>query len=164
MGGVVSGALTGLAADLASGGLTFGGGMVAGALLGAFGGAGIARGFNTIRGKNETLLRWDTAFLDQQVASALLRYLAIAHYGRGRGDWRAQEYPDFWQALVATTITARRGKLSEIWELRSADGPSDSIAARLQDFLDAAARSLLDDLYPGAIRHWDSHQRAPSWT
>ena len=156
MGGVVSGALTGLAADLASGGLTFGGGMVAGALLGAFGGAGIARGFNTIRGRNEALLRWDNAFLDEQVASALLRYLAIAHYGRGRGDWRAHEYPDFWRVLVTGTIAAQHTALTAIWELRGAEGAADPIATRLQALLDASARSLLDELYPGAIRNWYS--------
>ena len=156
MGGVVSGALTGLAADLASGGLTFGGGMVAGALLGAFGGAGIARGFNTIRGRNEALLRWDNAFLDEQVASALLRYLAIAHYGRGRGDWRAQEYPDFWRALVASTIAAQHAALFGIWELRDTEGAADVIAARLQVVLEATARSSLDELYPDTTRHWDS--------
>jgi hypothetical protein len=38
MGGVVSGALTGLIADLAAGGLTFGAGLLTGALLGALGG------------------------------------------------------------------------------------------------------------------------------
>ena len=37
-GGVLSGALSGLAADFAAGGMTFGGGMVLGAILGASGG------------------------------------------------------------------------------------------------------------------------------
>ncbi|MFC5860626.1 DUF3482 domain-containing protein [Agromyces flavus] len=52
--GVVSGALTGLGADLAAGGLTFGAGMVAGAIIGALGGAGVARGVNLVRGRNDS--------------------------------------------------------------------------------------------------------------
>ena len=110
------------------------------------------------RGRNEALLRWDNAFLDEQVASALLRYLAIAHYGRGRGDWRAQEYPDFWRALVASTIAAQHAALTEIWELRGTEGAADVIAARLQVVLEATARSSLDELYPDTIRHWDTSQ------
>src|SRR4029077_7266152 len=87
MGGVVSGPLSGLAADLAAGGLTFGAGMLTGAVLGALGGVGIARGVNMARGKSGAMLRWDDAFLSGLVGSAMLRYLAVAHYGRGRGDW-----------------------------------------------------------------------------
>ena len=29
--------------------------------------------------------------LDRLVSSALLRYLAVAHFGRGRGEWVASE-------------------------------------------------------------------------
>ena len=102
VGGIVSGAMTGLAADLAAGGLTFGAGMLTGAVLGALGGAGLARGVNVARGTTEDAVRWDDAFLRGLLVNALLRYLAVAHYGRGRGDWQASEYPPFWRA-------ARRG-------------------------------------------------------
>ncbi len=50
IGGIVTGALAGLKADLATGGLTFGAGLLAGGVLGALGAAGLARGYNLVRG------------------------------------------------------------------------------------------------------------------
>jgi hypothetical protein len=92
MGGLVSGALTGLGADLAAGGLTFGAGMLAGALVGALGGAGVARGVNVVRGKSATTVRWQEPFLERQLTLALLRYLAVAHFGRGRAKLPPARY------------------------------------------------------------------------
>jgi len=151
MGGVVSGALTGIAADIAAGGLTFGAGMLTGALLGAFGGAGIARGFNTLSGRTETLVRWDDAFLDAQVAAALLRYLALAHHGRGRGEWHDGEYPAFWRDLVGTVVAGHRDALAELWRLRAGSGEADGIGPRMMALMGDMARALLDELYPGAL-------------
>ncbi len=51
LGGFVSGALGGLAADIAAGGMTFGGGAVAGGIIGAAGAGGLAKGYNLIRGQ-----------------------------------------------------------------------------------------------------------------
>ena len=104
MGGVLSGAVTGLAADLAAGGLTFGAGMLTGAVLGALGGAGVARAVNVVRGQTDETVRWDGAFLERLVTQALLRYLAIAHYGRGRGDYVDRAIPAFWQAAVSQAM------------------------------------------------------------
>ena len=103
----MSGALTGLAADLAAGGLTLGAGMLAGALLGALGGAGVARGMQRrARPAPTTRMRWDDAFLDALVADALLRYLAVAHYGRGRGEWQASEAPPRWREQVESMTSS----------------------------------------------------------
>jgi hypothetical protein len=154
MGGVVSGALTGLGADLASGGLTFGAGMLAGALLGALGGAGVARGMNVVRGKTEATLRWEEAFLGNLVTASLLRYLAVAHYGRGRGEWKASEAPLFWRESVLRTVAARQAALAQIWSLRTASGAVDGIDLELRGVLAQMARELLDALYPGAIDQW----------
>jgi hypothetical protein len=149
MGGVLSGALTGLAADLAAGGLSFGAGMLTGAALGALGGAGIARGMNVARGRQGAVLRWDDAFLTGLVGSALLRYLAIAHYGRGRGEWAESEYPPFWRDLVAAAVAARGAQLAVLWTTR--DGPADALADGVRELLADAARGLLDELYPGTL-------------
>jgi hypothetical protein len=56
VGGLVSGALAGLGADLASGGLTLGGGLIAGSVLGALGAAGLAHGLNLVRGRDGSRL------------------------------------------------------------------------------------------------------------
>jgi hypothetical protein len=148
IGGIVSGALSGLAADLAAGGLTFGAGMLTGALVGALGGAGIAHGVNLARGDIEAGVRWDNAFLDGLVASALLRYLAVAHYGRGRGDWKESEYPAFWRERVGAAVTAHRATLTTIWSMRGPACEPAGMAQRLEKELGAIARALLRDLYP----------------
>ena len=151
MGGVVSGALTGLAADLAAGGFTFGAGILTGAILGALGGAGIARGMNIARGKTGTTLRWDDGLLTGLVTSALLRYLAVAHYGRGRGEWVESEYPSFWPPLVARVVSSREGAFARIWARRTPGCTADALSDALHSELAAAARELLDTLYPGAL-------------
>jgi 50S ribosome-binding GTPase/Domain of unknown function (DUF3482) len=151
MGGVVTGALSGLAAELAAGGLMMGAGLLAGVVLGALGGAGVARGINVVRGKTEATVRWDDAFLDGLVVSALLRYLAVAHYGRGRGQWRESEYPPFWHVRVAHAVATRQPALAAIWALRATDCEEGLIDDRLREILAKIARGLLDELYPGAL-------------
>jgi hypothetical protein len=148
MGGILSGALTGLAADLAAGGLTFGAGVLAGAVMGALGGAGIARGMNAVRGQSGIVVRWDDDVLTGLVRSALLRYLAVAHYGRGRGGWVETEYPPFWQPLVAEVVDARGDALREAWSARESERDREALAARLAELLAGAAREILDRLYP----------------
>jgi hypothetical protein len=151
VGGVVTGALAGLKADLASGGLTFGAGMLVGGLIGALGGAGLARGYNFLRGAKTTTVQWDETVLEELVAGALLRYLAVAHYGRGRGEWTERGYPDFWSEAVKKVIEARRDALSALWAGRTAECASETLAAAMQDLLNDAARDLLEQLYPGTL-------------
>ena len=149
MGGLVTGALTGLGADLAAGGLTLGGGMLAGAVLGALGGAGVARGMNVARDKTAAILRWDDAFLAALVVNVLLRYLAVAHYGRGRGAWKESEYPAFWRDQVTSAADAHTLELTAIWASRLPACDADRVAARLAGALADIARDVLDALYPG---------------
>ena len=148
MGGVVSGALSGLAADLAAGGFTFGAGMLAGAVLGALGGAGLARGVNLAKGKSGAAVRWDDAFLDGLVGSAMLRYLAVAHYGRGRGDWVESEYPPHWAPEVERVIAVHRDALAHVWSMRGEAADETALSSALVPVLTAMARELLATLYP----------------
>jgi hypothetical protein len=150
MGGVVSGALSGLAADLATGGLTLGAGVIAGALLGALGGAGVARGMNVVRGKSSAAVRWDDALLSELVASALLRYLAVAHYGRGRGDFAESEYPTFWPPLVARIVEARLARIDAVWAQREPACDAQRLEPAVREILEDAAREALETLYPCA--------------
>jgi hypothetical protein len=152
IGGFLSGALSGLAADLASGGLTFGAGLLAGGIVGAVGGAGLARGVNLARGRSGTTLRWSDAFVATLVAGAVLRYLAVAHYGRGRGEWAASEYPPFWRDAVKAAIE-REGGVAALVALRAAEGGGDAPAAAKawQAKLDAITRAVLAALYPDAL-------------
>jgi hypothetical protein len=151
MGGVLSGAVTGLAADLAAGGLTFGAGMLTGALLGALGGAGVARAVNVARGQTDDTLRWDDTFLDRLVAASLLRYLAVAHYGRGRGDYVDGEHPAHWRAHVEDAVAARREALREVFALRGPACDPARAVTLLVPLLRDIAEALLADFYPEAL-------------
>ena len=150
IGGFVSGALTGLAADLASGGLTFGAGLLAGGLAGAVGAAGIARGFNLVRGRTESTIRWSDEFVATLVPAAVLRYLAVAHYGRGRGEWTASECPPVWRDAVAAAIE-RDGGVASVLALRTLEGCNVQVLAQAwQAKLAAIAAAVLAALYPDA--------------
>ena len=162
MGGIVTGAVSGLMADLAAGGLTFGAGTLVGAIAGALGGAGIARGYNVMRGQKGVVLRWDNELLDQLVASALLRYLAVAHYGRGRGEWRSSAYPPFWQEGVQREMEYRRGALTALW-MRRREADRESLEGEVARLLAEMTRGLLESLYPGALppgAEGPAHRRA----
>jgi hypothetical protein len=152
IGGFVSGALTGLAADLASGGLTFGAGLLAGGVVGAVGAAGLARGFNLVRGKRASIVTWSDEFLRSLVPGAVLRYLAVAHYGRGRGDFAASEYPAFWREAVTAAADRAQGRLQPVFAARVVEPcAADAVAAAAKDALAAIALDVLATLYPDAL-------------
>jgi hypothetical protein len=151
LGGLVTGALTGLKADLATGGLTFGAGLLVGGVLGALGAAGIARGYNLVRGAEETAARWSDEFLEGFFASALLRYLAVAHYGRGRGEWSQSEHPVFWKDAVAEAVIRRRDALQAIWAERGGECDPGRLSAMLENEFAGAMLDVLDRLYPGHL-------------
>jgi hypothetical protein len=150
LGGLVSGALGGLAADVAAGGLTLGGGMIVGGLLGAVGAGSLARGYNLVRGEAEPVVRWSEDFLQCLVRLALLRYLAVAHFGRGRGDYQESEHPAFWQSAVAEITEKHQGAFRRAWEEAARDPDPARAAPGLQAPLAAAAAELLVRFYPEA--------------
>jgi hypothetical protein len=157
IGGVVSGALGGLAADLAAGGLTFGAGALIGGILGALGASGVAHAYNLARGEQDGKVGWSTEFLLQRFDAALLRYLAVAHFGRGRGDWVQGEYPPHWHALVSEVGAAHREPLAAIFSAGEQRGMSvEALAMELQPILASAAREGLMRLYPGAAAIFQS--------
>jgi hypothetical protein len=162
IGGLVSGALGGLVADLHAGGLTFGAGALIGGILGALGATGAARAYNLARGADSGRVGWSAAFLTQRFTAALLRYLAVAHFGRGRGMWVEGEYPVHWQPLVEG-VTGRRGaELEAVWN-RAAQGVArEDIARDLQPVVTAAAREVLVHLYPGAARVFSEAMQSPN--
>jgi len=153
LGGLVSGAVGGLAADLATGGLTLGGGMIVGAILGALSGTGLAKGFNLARGEDSSIVRWTGALLERLTVTALLRYLAVAHFGRGRGEWAEGEHPLFWQSVVADAVAERRDELARVLKASIADGePINNGPQDLNRLLTRIGWTVLDRLYPEAVQ------------
>ncbi len=153
LGGVVSGALTGLKADIASGGLTLGGGLLAGSVLGALGAAGAARGLNLARGTERNWVGCSAEALTLVLHTALLRYLAVAHFGRGRGAWVDGDAPPHWVAAVQQATGDRQLAITSAWQGRraGADNADDAecLADALQPVLAGSAQATLEQLYPG---------------
>ena len=160
LGGAVSGALVGLKADVASGGLTLGGGLLVGAVLGALGAAGVARGVNVVRGTDQSWVAFSDEALAPGVQAALLRYLAVAHFGRGRGDWAASEAPAHWQTAVAEVLAAQAEAWAAVWRDRDphalaggaddaqADAAAQRLASSMRPLLASAVDLVLGRLYP----------------
>jgi hypothetical protein len=148
-GAVVSGALGGLAADALTGGLSLGGGMIAGGILGALGGAALARGYRIVGGGDEPSVTWTPQFLDQLCRQVLLRYLAVAHFGRGRGPYRDLDHPARWSETVERALAVHEASLREIWE---AAERGTRKTAPLAKILDSTLRDVLRDGYPRAAR------------
>ena len=159
-GGAVSGALAGLSADVLAGGLTLGGGLLAGGVLGALGAAGLAHGVNKVRGTDRSWLAWNADALQQFVEAQLLRYLAVAHFGRGRGAWADDDAPAHWPAAVHAALEPHRPTLASLWHERGSSEPGAELQARsravVAETLQAAARDVFERLYPEAVRAFEA--------
>lgn len=116
LGGAVSGLVGGLSADLISGGMTFGGGAIVGMLLGGATTYALARGYNlTQTGQN--MVRWTEAHFLNQVQFLAMLYLAISHYGRGRGIWQDPvNNPAHWQEVLHQQLKHDEDTWSKLWK------------------------------------------------
>jgi hypothetical protein len=95
---------------------------------------------------------WSPHFLDRLVRQALLRYLAVAHFGRGRGDYRDPESSTRRIATVEDALGKHQSELRKIWLLaqRSGSGAGDRVSAELGRIVDNVLRGILRQAYPGA--------------
>jgi GTPase SAR1 family protein len=148
IGAVLSGAATGLSADLLAGGLTLGGGALIGGLLGALTFAGAAWGFNASTDRNHPTVQFADDFLKSLLVSSILRYLAVAHFGRGRGNFVEGEAPAFWQAEVENAVAMHADALDHAWQEVRADPDAAKATARLGDVITGIAARTLEQLYP----------------
>ena len=94
-----------------------------------------------MRGRDAARVRWSIELLEAHLAGAVLRYLAVAHFGRGRGEWRESEHPPHWRALAEEIARTHRDAL----EFLSGDETPDA-RYLVRDSLAAA----LVRLYPEA--------------
>ena len=112
--GLVSGAAAGFASDVVTGGLSHGFFTIGGAILGALGGTAYAKSQDE---SDPNRISWVTDFLDRQTRDALLRYLAVTHCGRGRGDYSdPREFPLFWQQETERAMEERKERLHGCWK------------------------------------------------
>ena len=131
-GAIGAGAAGGRSADIAAGGLTFGAGALIGAVVGAVGAMSAAGSYNKKKNADGAVVTWSDTALTRFLAQSLLLYLAVAHFGRGRGVWEENEAPAVWQETVMKAIKLH---------------PTE------REFIATAVRPLTDDilsqLYPG---------------
>ncbi|SHH73377.1 DUF3482 domain-containing protein [Massilia sp. CF038] len=159
LGAVVSGAATGLGADLMAGGLTFGAGALLGGLMGALTMAGAAWGFNTSTDRNQTSVSFADEFLRTLLTGSVLRYLAVAHFGRGRGDFVEAEAPAFWQNEVERALTEEEQTLAQLLQ----DARKGQRTEPLEQFLSIVVRRILARLYPLPVSQAAGGQSAQSY-
>ena len=144
-GGLVTGALGGLAADVAAGGLTFGAGAVLGGIAGALGARKLTQRYNEERGLAGGTVRWSDEFLEARLGAAIIRYLAVAHFGRGRGEFAASDPAPRWQAVVAAALAQRAAERAGLWAELRTEGASN---ARLDSMVLGLLAETLTQLYP----------------
>ena len=112
--GLVSGAAAGFASDVATGGLSHGIFTIGGAIIGALGGTAYAKSQSE---DTPNRISWVPDFLQRQTRDAILRYLAVTHCGRGRGDYNdPREFPLFWQQETEQQLNEKCENLQQVWK------------------------------------------------
>lgn len=148
LGAVASGALAGLVVDLKAGGMTFGGGAILGGIGGGLGAYALITTYNLVRGEDNKL-HWSREHLREQVKLALLSYLAVAHFGRGRGSWKRDPRPEHWQREVGAMVDAKKDLLDNIWKKAShTESGVTSVNEEVETAMREFGRTMLRKLYP----------------
>ncbi|WP_298232133.1 GTPase domain-containing protein [uncultured Azohydromonas sp.] len=150
-GAIASGAASGLAADAAAGGLTLGAGALLGALAGAVAFVAGAEGLNRARGLKDERLRLSDAALRGLLQEALLKYLAVAHFGRGRGEFEHDRLPEAWVEQARSRVEGAAAELDAVFAAqRLGDLDTETARAQLEGLATRLALELLEWLYPEA--------------
>ena len=122
--------------------------MGAGALIGALAGAatfaGAALAANRLRGVAVPEARLSLEAWRELVEVALCTYLAVAHFGRGRGDFVDDGAPALWQNVVRSVVANRKDELLALRDAPQAPGAPQ----RLAGLLEGMALRALKQLYP----------------
>ncbi|GEM_PF-527951 len=147
MAGAATGAAMGASVDLLVGGLTLGAATALGALVGG-GAAYIAAAWkNRATSAGSTVVQLSDEMIQAMAEAALLRYLAVAHYGRGAAG-AADELTPFWTADVVAAVEAHRDRLTPFWVAARTQPDAGKLAAALGRDLEATTREVLARLYP----------------
>ena len=148
LGAAISGAATGLSADLLAGGLTFGAGALLGSVVGALTFSGAAWAFNSSTDRDRSSLHFSQDFLRTQLVAGLLRYLAVTHFGRGRGKFIEMEAPGFWQKEVEDAMAMHQDALAEAFRLLEAKDTLEESTTALAAVLAHITTQVFTRLYP----------------
>lgn len=146
--GIATGALAGVVVDLKAGGLTFGGGALLGGIGGGLSAYALIKSYNLVRGEDNKL-HWSKEHFREQVKLAMLSYLAVAHFGRGRGSWKRDPRPAHWQREVDLMVEDQRSMVDNAW--RHATTTAVGIASMNEEMelmMRELGKTILRQLYP----------------
>ncbi|MCB1275829.1 MAG: GTPase domain-containing protein [Prosthecobacter sp.] len=148
LGSFAGGAMGGLIADLKLGGMTFGGGALLGGLASGIGAYALIRSYNLVRGSDHRL-RWSREHFREQVKLAFLTYLAVCHFGRGRGEWKESEQPQHWREVVDEVTELHADALDHLWKAGVQKDTQPAVLSRQANQLTGdCMAALLERLYP----------------
>ena len=148
LGAAISGAATGLSADLLAGGLTFGAGALVGGVIGALTFSGAAWAFNASTDRDQSSLHFSQDFLRTQLVASLLRYLAVTHFGRGRGKFVEMQAPGFWQKEVEDAMALHQDALAGAFRMLDGKGRLEESSTALAAALTQITTQVFVRLYP----------------
>lgn len=151
--GLLAGALTsagtGLAADIMSGGLTFGGGALLGFLGGYLSGISYAKILNMALRKKR--VAWNKDTLLQLYQLLLSYYLLAALHGRGKGKLNLQEPADYISRTVEQRwpgLLPRVESMVEDFDTEQGGSPSAQYQRRFTQIFEDSVRQVLETLFP----------------
>ena len=133
-----------------AGGLTLGAGALLGSVAGALGFAGAAWGFNSTTDRERTTVQFTDDFLRTFLVASVLRYLTVAHFGRGRGNFAQGEAPAFWQTEVERAVAVEEAAVARLWPALRLQPDAEKSAIAAQAVVARITSSVLRQLYPVA--------------
>jgi len=143
----VSGAGGGLAADIAAGGLTFGGGALIGFLLGGVGGLAAARGINYFL-KSDGDCRWHSDFLVTLYRRLMFYHLLVAHHGRGKGLIEFKQRRETWSTALEKAFSRYEQRAERAVASMQAGVNSEKVSDDLRNIFLEVTSETLEILYP----------------
>lgn len=150
VGSVAGGAMGGLIADLKMGGMTFGGGALVGGLVTGLGAYALIKSYNLVRGGDHRL-HWSREHFREQTRLALLAYLAVAHFGRGRGEWQETAEPAHWNRVVEEVVAEHGEGVDQLWKEGVEKGAMpEELSKAAQRLVSDCLACVLVRLYPAA--------------
>lgn len=148
-GGALTAACWGVIADWAAGGSTLGGGTLAGLLTGGAASYVLAK-YALFRG-SDGRLHWLPEHFHEQCERALSLYLAVSHFGFGRGEWKHDKPPEFWSDSVKSIVASNAKKLRKFSHSCSRkDTDLDERKKEMQRIMRELGAALMEKLYPKA--------------
>jgi hypothetical protein len=131
-----------------AGGLTLGAGALLGGVVGALTFAGAAWGFNAQTERKQPSMQFSTEFLRTLLVASVLRYLAVAHFGRGRGNFVEGEAPSFWQEEVEQAVSLHEDELRGLWPSLREAGDAATVLRQGEQVVARIVSHTLGRLYP----------------